>query len=118
MWGNTRGWLPGGALDDDKELLADLIGVEYGYTVRDGGDAIILERKENMKARGLARPDIGDALALTFAYPIERSDRTRQIARKPMFESKYNPFAGMWDPNQSGHGNDYWSRFWRGPGYR
>ena len=30
----------------------------------------MLEPKERMKARGLPSPDRGDALALTFAYPV------------------------------------------------
>jgi hypothetical protein len=38
---------------------------DYGY---DASDAILLERKDDMKRRGLASPDDGDALALTFAY--------------------------------------------------
>jgi hypothetical protein len=49
-------------------LLADLTAVDYGY---DATDAIRLERKDDMRKRGLASPD-GDALALTFAYPVER----------------------------------------------
>lgn len=73
MWGNMRDWLRAGAIDDDPELIADLTGVEYGYVLRDGRDAIQLERKEDMKRRGLASPDDGDALALTFAYPVLRS---------------------------------------------
>ncbi|MEI7873841.1 MAG: terminase [Alphaproteobacteria bacterium] len=68
MWGNLRDWLKaGGALPDDPELRADLTGVEYGYT---GTGEIQLEKKEDMKKRGLASPDIGDALALTFAHPV------------------------------------------------
>ena len=68
MRGNLRDWLTGGgALPDDTELRADLARVEYGYTAT--GD-IPLEKKENMKKRGLASPDIGDALALTFAHPV------------------------------------------------
>jgi hypothetical protein len=31
---------------------------------------IVLERKEDMRARGLGSPDIADALALTFAVPV------------------------------------------------
>ncbi len=49
------------------QLHADLTGVEYGYTAT---GEIQLEKKENMKKRGLASPDIGDALALTFAHPV------------------------------------------------
>ena len=68
MWGNLRDWLKGGgALPDDPELRADLTGVEYGFTAQ---GEIQLERKEDMKKRGLASPDIGDALALTFAHPV------------------------------------------------
>lgn len=69
MWALMRSWLTGGAIPDDHELVADLTGVEYGY---DENQAIQLEKKEHMKKRGLASPDKGDALALTFAYPVGR----------------------------------------------
>lgn len=81
MWGAMRDWLKGGAVPDDPELEADLTGVEYGYVIRDGRDAILLERKEDMKRRGLASPDNGDALALTFAYPVAPSDHTESLQR-------------------------------------
>jgi hypothetical protein len=45
--------------------------VDYGY---DGSDAIPLERKDDMRRRGLASPDDGDALAFTFAYPVAKRD--------------------------------------------
>ena len=64
-------WCKAGCLPDDRDLAADLSAVEYGY---DAGDAILLERKDDMKRRGLASPDDGDALALTFAYPVARID--------------------------------------------
>jgi hypothetical protein len=67
MWGSLRDWLAGASLPDDPELRADLSGVEYGYN---GKGEIQLEKKEDMKKRGLASPDIGDALALTFALPV------------------------------------------------
>ena len=81
MWGNMREWLRSGAIDNDPELIADLTGVEYGYVLRDGRDAIQLERKEDMKRRGLASSDDGDALALTFAYPVLASSAAR--SRRP-----------------------------------
>ena len=52
-----------------QDARADLTAVDYGY---DASDAIRLERKDDMRKRGLASPDDGDALALTFAYPVER----------------------------------------------
>ncbi|MEI7876063.1 MAG: terminase [Alphaproteobacteria bacterium] len=67
MWGNMKAWLAQASLPEDPELRADLTGCEYGY---DGSQAIQLEKKADMKKRGLASPDIGDALALTFALPI------------------------------------------------
>jgi hypothetical protein len=33
-----------------------------------------LDRKDDMRKRGLASPDDGDALALTFAYPVAKRD--------------------------------------------
>jgi hypothetical protein len=60
-----------GILPDDRDLLADLTNVDYGY---DASDAIRLERKDDMRRRGLASPDDGDALALTFAYPVAKRD--------------------------------------------
>src|SRR5882724_2665616 len=71
MWGFMKEWLKAGSLPDDKDLAADLKAVDYGY---DASDAILLERKDDMRRRGLASPDDGDALALTFAYPVAKRD--------------------------------------------
>ena len=64
-------WLKAGSLPDDNEPAADLKAVDYGY---DASDAILLERKDDMRRRGLASPGDGDALALTFAYPVAQRD--------------------------------------------
>ena len=85
MWGAMREWLAGGAIDNDPELAADLTGVEYGYALKNSRDCIVLEKKEHMKARGLASPDDGDALALTFAHPVAAADQ----------RDKYGPRAGL-----------------------
>ena len=45
-----------------------------------------------MKKRGLASSDNGDALALTFAYPVAPSDHTPLFFRGPMYESEYDPY--------------------------
>ena len=96
MWGAMRAWLAGGMIPDDRELLADLTGVEYGYALREGRDAIILEKKEDMKRRGLASPDLADALALTFAYPVAASDHRWQLSGKPRHQYQYDPFQQAW----------------------
>lgn len=64
LWGLMRDWLAVGAIAKDEELIQDLVGPEYGFN---SVEALQLERKQDMKARGLASPDIGDALAISFA---------------------------------------------------
>jgi len=93
MWGNMRDWLQNGCIDADDELRDDLIGVEYGFD-KDG--RVLLEKKEDMKKRGLASPDDGDALALTFAEPVQRLDmRTSrgQSLRGRESITDYNPLG-------------------------
>lgn len=97
MWGLCRDWLKGGAIVDDPELIADLTGVEYGYNSR---DEIQLERKEHMEERGLASPDDGDALALTFAYPVQPNARAGYegaFRRGPAVAAgaEYSPFENI-----------------------
>jgi hypothetical protein len=67
MWAQMREWLATGALPEDPALREDLCNIEYGY---DHNGRLKLERKEDMKKRGLASPDLADALALTFFAPV------------------------------------------------
>jgi len=72
MWVRLKEWLNGvSAIPDDPHLAAQLTAVEYKH---DANNAILLEKKEEMKRRGLPSPDRADALALTFAYPVMVSD--------------------------------------------
>lgn len=70
MWGSLREWLKTGGIPNSQDLQTDLAGPWYFFNPR---NEIILERKEDMKKRGLASPDMADALALTFAYPVLNS---------------------------------------------
>jgi hypothetical protein len=67
MWQNMKAWLERGILPNEQEIQDDLVGAEYAY---DADNAILLEKKEHMKKRGLASPDNADALALTFALDV------------------------------------------------
>ena len=70
VWYKMREWfLSGGAIPDDSDLRDDLVGPEFQYTT--GKNLIQLERKADMKKRGLASPDLADALALTFAADVQ-----------------------------------------------
>ncbi|APL94097.1 terminase [Sphingomonas sp. BHC-A] len=67
MWTSMRTWLEYGAIPEDQGLADDLTSPEYGY---DAEQRIELEKKDHMKARGVASPDDADALACTFAEPV------------------------------------------------
>ena len=89
MWGNMREWLQGGAIPTEPELVDDLVGVEYGFTPT---NKIQLEKKEDMKKRGLASPDLGDALALTFAYPVAPKGMEKHRGEMAKKRREYRPF--------------------------
>lgn len=69
MWGEMKLWLCDTPcqIPDSDSLHADLCGPSYKY---DSNTRLVLEKKEDMKKRGLRSPDEGDALALTFARPV------------------------------------------------
>ena len=67
MWGNMRDALKYLAIPNSSELRDQLISPEYDFNLR---GELQLEKKSDMKKRGLASPDIADALALTFARPV------------------------------------------------
>ena len=64
LWDKMRTWLKGGSISMDPELAEGLTAPEYRNFAR--SDKIILETKEEMRARGLSSPDVADALSLTF----------------------------------------------------
>lgn len=90
IWGAMRSWLKGGAIPDDPDLRAQLIGPSYTLNLR---SEIQLERKEDMMKRGLESPDLADALALTFSYPVASNHNADRHGSKPKIEIEYNPYA-------------------------
>lgn len=54
-------------LPDDDELHADICGPKYKY---DSNGRLIIERKEDMKKRGIRSSDCADACILTYAMPV------------------------------------------------
>lgn len=82
MWGEMRDWLNNEPcmIPDSDELHADLTQIRYKY---DSNSALEMEKKEDMKKRGLRSPDCGDSLALTFAEPLHAKYESKQIYRAP-----------------------------------
>lgn len=78
MWWRLREWMEQGpALEAAQDLRDDLIAPEYFLTAT---GKVQLESKDSMRKRGIASPDLGDALALTFAMPVY------PLARSPVLE--------------------------------
>lgn len=67
MWLTARSWLESGSLPADDRLIAELTAPMFSYNAQ---NAIVLEAKDEMRRRGVASPDVADAFALTFAYPV------------------------------------------------
>lgn len=69
MWWLLAEWIKqGGAIPNDPGLKLDLCAPTYNH--RNAAGKLALESKDDIKKRGLPSPDIGDAYALTFAYPV------------------------------------------------
>lgn len=80
-----------GAIPDDPELVDDLKGPEYQY--HRTTNVLQLESKDDMKKRGLASPDKAEALFLTFARPVARTDRkASRRGRRPLQTGDHSPF--------------------------
>lgn len=87
MWFEMRDWLvAGGAIPDDNALKQDLGAPTYKYNP---SNQLILEPKDDIKKRGLPSPDLGDALALTFAHPVAK----RRMFQRNTNAQNYDPLA-------------------------
>lgn len=68
MWRSLKEWLPRGAIPErDQRLQDDLEAPGYHINRQ---NKLVLESKDDMQKRGVASPDDGDALALTFAQKV------------------------------------------------
>jgi hypothetical protein len=50
-----------------SEFRPDVCGIQFSF---DSGGNLVMERKQDMKKRGLRSPDLADAACLTF-YPLQ-----------------------------------------------
>lgn len=109
MWAAMREWLrTGGAIPNEPTLAQQLSDRNYEFVFKRGRDCVRLESKDDMKARGVGSPDIADALALTFAYPVVPNARSggEGLPRHRGVQTEFDPYRDVatalavndWDP--------------------
>lgn len=87
MWATMRELIKAGMMiDSDPVLSYELLAPTFSY---DKNNLIQLEKKEDMRKRGLKSPDDADALALTFAYPVQPYSMQQRHEQQ---QEPYDPF--------------------------
>ena len=93
MWGLTKEWMIDQPcqIPDDDALHADLCGIRYKF---DSKTRLVMEKKEEMKKRGIRSPDCADALCVTFCLPDSATAATKkkqdqQVAKDVMSTFKH-----------------------------
>jgi hypothetical protein len=100
IWGAIRDWLPGGSIQNITtgeqagnaiSLIDELTSPTFQLNKQ---EAIQLESKKEMRARGVPSPNVADALACSFAYPtFEYVPGPQEEALKPVQAPDYDPFS-------------------------
>lgn len=91
QWQLMKDWLKRGAIPAKDERLAnDLTGPGFHLNAK---NKLVLESKESMQKRGIASPDSGDALSLTFAQPVTVSKRYTMTGWSNLGTSHW---SGLW----------------------
>tara|TARA_B100000795_G_scaffold194281_1_gene148510 strand:- start:2714 stop:4015 length:1302 start_codon:yes stop_codon:yes gene_type:complete len=90
MWDGIRIWLDdGGSLPPNVDLKTDLCVPTYKF---DSSNRLQLESKDDIKKRGGRSPDLGDALALTFSYPVAAKKLGHFGFKQEAVVADYDPF--------------------------
>lgn len=96
IWGGLRSWLATGSLPqistgENITIIDELTGPSSTLNVR---EAIQLESKKEMRARGVPSPNVADALACTFAFPsFEYVPTLEETVAGQRPGGEYDPFA-------------------------
>ena len=88
MWCDMAAALETAAIPDMPELRQDLCTPTYSYANAAG--KFELESKDSIKKRGLTSPDLGDALAITYAWPVSPAAMSHKSST---CETEYDPIA-------------------------
>jgi hypothetical protein len=87
MWARMKEWLAKGKLPRDSELSEDMCKRKFDYDGASG--ALSLESVRDMRARGLASPDLACALSYTFAENVARRDTSMLLHKYNIAASPY-----------------------------
>lgn len=70
MWDGMREWFENEPVQipDSDELQADIVAPQADY--QSNGQVLRIESKDDLEKRDVRSPDLGDALAMTFAFPV------------------------------------------------
>ena len=94
IWCAMKEWLKTASIKEDKRLMADLTGVRVTFS---SSGAILLESKKDMRSRGLPSPDIADAIAVTFAFPVaNREYSAPEQPRQVYSDYGRSAFSSSW----------------------
>jgi Terminase large subunit, T4likevirus-type, N-terminal len=95
MWDvMAKRFAAGLGIPNDPELKQDLVTPTYKF---DAANRFALESKDDMRKRLNRSPDLGDALALTFALPFDTA-RSRRGNRNPYLAvEEWDPFREQRD---------------------
>lgn len=96
MWARSKQWLEDvgeAQLPDLDSLQADACAPGYKYNMY---GQLLIEAKQDMKARGLRSPDEWDAIALTFAEPVGERKRPIEIGVKKTINLQVPFRGGAW----------------------
>lgn len=100
MWNQMKQWLKsGGAIPNDPTLRSDLTGPE-AYVKATGPHAgkLYLESKADMKSRGLASPNLADAIAITFAVNVRKKETMPAPTPYDPYKQQQTGASAKYDP--------------------
>jgi len=93
MWFEMAGWIKqGGSIPNSVDLKQDLAAPIYWF---DSAGRKQLEPKDDIKKRGLPSPDLGDALALTFAQPVAKLTIMDKMRQQNERKREFNPYEHL-----------------------
>lgn len=98
MWFDMAAWVNKRpcCLPTDPVLSSELPAPTFAFRVVNKSTTFILESKEQMKERGVPSPNRGDALALTFAGPVNpnsKEERHRQALLSQRCQTEYADYS-------------------------